>query len=342
MALVFLDLTAQLIRTRPTHILVQNPPSFPTLASAWLAARLQGSRLIVDWHNYGYSMLALRLGHSHPFVRLAAVFEGWMARRADRHLCVSRAMASDLHTRFGISAEVLYDAPFRMENANPNQDGCVVVVSPCGWTTDERVDCFLDALDLLRSDPLRHRLRIHLTGDGPLRAGLEPRIAMLRHAGFAIHTGFLSEADYRALLRGASVGVSLHESSSALDLAMKNVDLLAASVPVCALDYGGSLSEQIRQGENGYLFRTADDLARLLRSFLAAPAQLHTMRETMRKQPATTWGREWNRVALPLLVEGWSGKRYGRRPHASKPTPPPISRNVAGSGTSCELEVTST
>lgn len=27
--------------------------------------------MIIDWHNLGYSILALRLGDSHPFVRIA-------------------------------------------------------------------------------------------------------------------------------------------------------------------------------------------------------------------------------------------------------------------------------
>jgi len=30
-----------------------------------------GSRLIVDWHNYGYSILALSLGKAHVLVKIA-------------------------------------------------------------------------------------------------------------------------------------------------------------------------------------------------------------------------------------------------------------------------------
>lgn len=305
MVLIFLELTTQLIRTRPTHILLQNPPSFPTLLAAWLAARVRGARWLVDWHNYGYSMLALRLGDRDAFVKLAAAYEGWMGRRADGHLCVSRAMANDLGSRFGIAATVLYPAPLHLEEPTMNRDeeGVLVIVAPCGWTADEPVDGFLEALELLRGEPLQHRFRFHLTGDGPMRAGYEPRLAQLREAGWAIHTGFLSEVDYRAVIRSAAVGISLHQSASGLDLAMKNVDLLAARVPVCALDYGGSLPEQIRSGENGYLFRTAEDLAGLLRGFAAEPGELRTLRERMREQATTTWAVEWQRTALPLLQD---------------------------------------
>ncbi len=305
MVLVFLELATQLIRTRPTHILVQNPPSFPTLMAAWLAARVGGARWLVDWHNYGFSMLALRLGDHDAFVKLAAAYEGWMGRRADGHLCVSRAMANDLWSRFGIAAEVLYPVPLRIEEpeVEGGDDGVLVAVSPCGWTADEPVDVLLDALALLAGHPLRDRFRFHLTGDGPLRAGYEPRIAELRKSGFAIHTGFLSEADYWAVIRSATVGISLHDSASGLDLAMKNVDLMAAHVPVCAFDYGGSLPEQIREGENGYLFRTAEELACLLQSFAESPEQLLTLKQAMRARGTRLWGSEWNRVALPSLLD---------------------------------------
>ena len=49
----------------------KNPPSIPTLALVWLVGRLRGSKVIIDWHNLGYSILALRLGPNHVFVKLA-------------------------------------------------------------------------------------------------------------------------------------------------------------------------------------------------------------------------------------------------------------------------------
>ena len=49
----------------------KNPPSIPTLALVYLVSRLRGSKVIIDWHNLGYSILALKLGQSHVFVRIA-------------------------------------------------------------------------------------------------------------------------------------------------------------------------------------------------------------------------------------------------------------------------------
>jgi beta-1,4-mannosyltransferase len=49
----------------------KNPPSIPTLLLVWLVGTLRGSKVIIDWHNLGYSILALKLGSDHIFVRLA-------------------------------------------------------------------------------------------------------------------------------------------------------------------------------------------------------------------------------------------------------------------------------
>lgn len=58
---------------RPELILVQNPPSIPTLAVAWLVARLRGATLVIDWHNLGFSILSHSRGSDrHPLVKVGA------------------------------------------------------------------------------------------------------------------------------------------------------------------------------------------------------------------------------------------------------------------------------
>jgi beta-1,4-mannosyltransferase len=108
-------------RVRPPDvILVQSPPAVPTLACALAAARLHGAPLVVDWHNLGWAMLALRLGREHAVVRLAARYERLLGRRADAHLCVSRALASALAADWGLGAvSVLHDRPVRALGPTP-------------------------------------------------------------------------------------------------------------------------------------------------------------------------------------------------------------------------------
>lgn len=300
MALTFVQLLAVLLRRRPAAILVQNPPAFPTLLAAWMAASLRRALLVVDWHNYGYTMLALRLGADHALVRMAKRHEDWMARRARRHFCVSQAMQADLARRLGICAEVLYDRPLECPPLlRTGASSCLTAVCPAGWTADEDIPLLLDALELLST----RDIEIHLTGDGPLRAPLEPRIAALRAVGWTIHTGFLEEPAYRALLARSHLGLSLHRSSSGLDLAMKAVNLFAAGVPVCALDYGGALSEQIVDGETGFLFRTASELAVLLARIAREPSLLAPLRERIGQRWCTGWSEEWRRVAAPVFED---------------------------------------
>jgi beta-1,4-mannosyltransferase len=97
---------------KPDVILVQNPPALPTLLVTLVVARLRAAKLVVDWHNFGYTMLSLRLGQQHPVVRLARWYERVVGQHANAHLCVSRAMQAALREDWGITgAVVLYDRP---------------------------------------------------------------------------------------------------------------------------------------------------------------------------------------------------------------------------------------
>jgi beta-1,4-mannosyltransferase len=46
----------------------QTPPAVPVLMIVKIASLLRGSKMIIDWHNTGYSLLGLSLGQRHPAV----------------------------------------------------------------------------------------------------------------------------------------------------------------------------------------------------------------------------------------------------------------------------------
>lgn len=38
----------------------------------WICCRLKGAAFVIDWHNLGYSILALSLGPRHPLVKVGS------------------------------------------------------------------------------------------------------------------------------------------------------------------------------------------------------------------------------------------------------------------------------
>jgi beta-1,4-mannosyltransferase len=329
----FALLGALVRRPVPDVILVQSPPAIPTLAVALLAARLGGARLVVDWHNFGFAMLAIRLRPAHAAVRLTAWGEGACGRRADAHLCVSRALQRALAERWGIAATVLYDRPARHfaplpadRRAHVVRELCLrvgwqpegpplVVVSPTSWTADEDFALLLEALAeceaRLAAQP-GPPLLVVLTGTGPLRREYEARLAHLPGARVHAYALWLPADDYAAVLAAADLGLSLHRSASGVDLPMKIADMFGAGVPVCALDYGTCLREILRPGNNALLFTSAGELAAqlcdLARGSTASAATLDGLRAGAVAAAGERWEDAWAAHAAPALL-GDSGRR---------------------------------
>jgi beta-1,4-mannosyltransferase len=320
---------------RPDLLLVQNPPALPTLHVAWLITRLRRMRLVIDWHNLGYSILALTLGRRHPVVRLARWLEMIAARSAGAHLCVSRGFARFLNDRFKLAnVHVLYDRPAsafapidRVEREQIRQAlftrlgvrpaGPVgFIVCPTSWTADEDFDLVIDAVQRLE-DRIRGweagnasrrfpHLAILVTGDGARRKEFERRFAGLAARRVQLRTRWLEPEDYPRIVGSADLGLCLHRSSSGLDIPMKVADLFGAGVPACVLDYGAALAERVRHGDNGLLFSNAQQLADILfdlfEAFPAESSQLERLRAGARRSSRPTWEEGWTREAAPVLL----------------------------------------
>ncbi|KAI2577028.1 ALG1 chitobiosyldiphosphodolichol beta-mannosyltransferase [Homo sapiens] len=93
------------------YIFLQNPPGLPSIAVCWFVGCLCGSKLVIDWHNYGYSIMGLVHGPNHPLVLLAKWYEKFFGRLSHLNLCVTNAMREDLADNWHIRAVTVYDKP---------------------------------------------------------------------------------------------------------------------------------------------------------------------------------------------------------------------------------------
>lgn len=66
-------------------------------------------KLIIDWHNYGYSILRVN-NVNKALVFMGKLYEMWLGKFGDYHLCVSKAMQKDLENKFKLKKVYpLYD-----------------------------------------------------------------------------------------------------------------------------------------------------------------------------------------------------------------------------------------
>ncbi|MEQ1759690.1 MAG: glycosyltransferase [Vicinamibacterales bacterium] len=310
---------------RPNLILLQNPPGVPTLAVAWLAARVRGARFAIDWHNLTWSMLALRLGRGHPFVAFISAYERWFARRADVNLFVTEAMRAELSRVWGIDGQVFRDQPAHVfqpladaERQSVKREFLAglgevdpevpLVVTSTSWSADEDFGLLFEALVRYDVTAGASRLLVTITGRGPLRDAFERRIASAGLTHVTVRMLWLEWSDYPRLLAAADLGVCLHRSSSGLDLPMKVLDMFGAGLPVAALDYGPCLGELVVDGRNGLLFRTSDELARVLQKMFGetGPVTLSNLRAAVASDARPSWEEAWRRDAAPALVPKWA------------------------------------
>ena len=321
------SLLAALITCRAEMVMVQTPPAIPTLAVARVAAAVTRSRLVIDWHNTAYTILALRLG-AHPLVRLAKAIERVSGRAAYAHLFVTDAMRRTLVAEWGLRGHALVfrdrapgsfgrtsaaDAHALFERIAPElwgtqpfthagvwrSDRPALVVSSTSYTPDEDLGMLLDAADVYDAEAPDGlpALAIVVTGKGPMRAAYEAdmRARARRWRRVSVATAWLAAEDYPLLLGAADVGVSLHASSSGLDLPMKVVDMLGCGAPVCALGFA-CLDELVVPGVNGEVFYDAQGLSRALQRVLSGTR----CTASFVGDDAPTWEANWDRIVAPL------------------------------------------
>eukprot|EP01057_Protomagalhaensia_wolfi_P000087 Protomagalhaensia_wolfi_Nauph_80__86@NODE_104_length_3696_cov_25_511622_g78_i0_p1_GENE_NODE_104_length_3696_cov_25_511622_g78_i0NODE_104_length_3696_cov_25_511622_g78_i0_p1_ORF_typecomplete_len403_score30_82Glyco_trans_1_4/PF13692_6/97Glyco_trans_1_4/PF13692_6/2_9e10Glycos_transf_1/PF00534_20/2_4e02Glycos_transf_1/PF00534_20/2_1e07Glyco_transf_4/PF13439_6/2_1e06Glyco_trans_4_4/PF13579_6/2_7e05_NODE_104_length_3696_cov_25_511622_g78_i03491557 len=266
-------------------VIIQNPPAAPHAMLLALLCLIRGARLIIDIHNYGYSIAEVNNYNRFVTWVLKGV-ESLGFYCAHGRLVVSRAMQSDLKKRYWIDSTVLYDRPTeRFANVLPvdkeaillkyrigapseaqSSNFCATVLTATSYTPDEDLGIMLDGLELYaqkREDsPHLPPLRAVITGKGPLKDHYSNEI---KRREFSPHVEvsqvFTTVEDYPRVVACADLGISLHTSSSKLDIPMKVVDMLAVEVPPISYEYP-TLKEVLPPGCLSLAFNSSEMLCR--------------------------------------------------------------------------------
>ena len=333
----------------PGFYLVQNPPSIPTLMVVSVVSYLKGASMIIDWHNYGYTILSMNVKSSkHILVRFSKWFEGFFGYLSEKNICVTKAMQIDLQSKWNIKADVLYDKPpeqfqrinnvekkaklFKKLIENKSFDEyrehemwdsillltertCKskpsVLISSTSWTEDEDFSILLDSLILYEKEKLTKnslpKLVCIITGKGPQKEYYKKCIKEHEFKNIAVITPWLESEDYPVVIGCGDLGVSLHFSSSGLDLPMKVVDMFGCCLPVCAINFS-CLDELVKHGLNGLTFKNSSELTEQIKGLLESvndeKGKLSSMKTHLSENfSKNRWHENWKSVMLPIFDE---------------------------------------
>ncbi|XP_078036706.1 chitobiosyldiphosphodolichol beta-mannosyltransferase [Augochlora pura] len=146
-----------------------------------------------------------------------------------------------------------------------------LIVSSTSWTEDEDFSILLNALEEYENAVEENIYTLPdlicvITGKGQLKEFYMAIIKLKMWKHVTILTPWLATEDYPKMLASADLGISLHTSSSGLDLPMKVVDMFGCELPVFAYDFN-SLSELVKHNENGMIFSSYKELATRLKTW---------------------------------------------------------------------------
>jgi len=310
-----------LTNERPSLLILQNPPSTPTLLIGWLIAAINDIVLAIDWTNYGHSIM--KSDDRNPvLVKFTEACETFCGQQADFNFTVSDKMAEELFEKQVGDIYVLYDQPearFRrleseaksalfskLEQEIPDLEkvkkGAKLVVTTTTWTKED-FGVLLDALTELEGK-LTDEVVVVVTGKkGAGKSRYNKIIGELGFKKISIATPMLDAEDYEKMLGCADLGISLYQSVSGVDLPKSVNDMFGSGLPVLALDYP-AIGELVENDKNGAVFKDALELGQQLDSYLNSEDGAEKLEKYRNHliENRVTWEELWNVVALPELI----------------------------------------
>jgi beta-1,4-mannosyltransferase len=334
-------------------LIIQNPPAFPTFFLAlwfrWKCAR-RHALTFIDWHNTTHSIMKLNRAPDMA-VGIASRLEYRLGKAiADAHLSVTATLQTCLQDAMQLSAGrflVLPDRPMRTWIDQWQQQTTNVAARSalrrawCGrvlqcsdaalermvsepwlcsatsWTSDEPMELLFEAVGILERE-YGWSGHLFITGRGPLRSQyvetIWPKLGLRQ---WQLHALWLpSRAEYAQLLACADVGVSMHISSSGMDLPMKVFDMWACGLPVAAFSYP-CLDRELPLARIAIETRTETiptedmmgrsfiDLSGLVRAILKLKEHEEAYRSNIRRKCAADSGWQWESQYEQQFLPFW-------------------------------------
>ena len=197
-------------------------------------------------------------------------------------------------------------------NGNRLRD-CYFLVTSTSWTPDEDIKLLLDALldfENIIQKVVKEKEHpppffvVFITGKGPLKEYYESLLSRVYNPNMTfIHvlTLWLEPEDYPRLLGCCDLGISLHTSTSGLDLPMKVLDMFGAGLPVLAADFR-ALGELVENNVNGLTFTDKISLVKhfvTLFNFETENTLLSHLTNGVHK--GKRWEENWTQTMMPIL-----------------------------------------
>lgn len=303
-----------LIFTLPSFelVLAQNPPTIPTLPFCWLLRLIKGKRFVIDWHNLGWSILKCNKSKGWRVLKFLEYITG---RWSDGNITVTNALQAHLREN-RIESAVVYDKPsdlFKPTRGSRSkfakkleiEESSIWIMSSTSWTPDEEVEMILRASDILDKElsAAKKTITFIISGKGPNKRAFESEVKGRNYINIDFRFPFLPYEEYAELLGSCDAGVSLHYSSSGFDLPMKGLDMIGAGLPLLSVRYS-CIDELVKEGENGLLFKDAEELANVIRAcFIEKSLDIEKIRAGSVKSGEEKWAGIWERAAKPVLIQ---------------------------------------
>ena len=311
-------------------LILQNPPGIPSMFICWIVCKLRSAKFIIDWHNYGYTILKVN-NRPNFIVKIAEKYEKFFGKKSHMNFCVSQAEKRDLKKNFGIDAICLPDKPllglfkfltseqapelykkYTELNTLLDKNRPILMISSTSWTPDEDFNMLLNSLikteEILNKNNNLKKVLFLITGKGPMKENFMKKVNESNLNIFNVKSIWLDSDDYPKLLALCDLGICLHYSSSGIDLPMKVVDMFSACLPAAAIYYP-TIEELVKNEENGFTFRNEKELSKILKNAIEEISKngkwekLEKFRKKLKKDlNEENWVAQWkNRVKKALI-----------------------------------------